>query len=33
MAGTTSLSFPNMFDVAHNQVSVAEDSVSVSNRT
>lgn len=33
MAGTTSLSFPNMFDVAHNQVSVSEDAISVSNRT
>ena len=33
MSGTNSLSFPNMFDVAHNQVSVSEDSVSVSSRT
>ena len=33
MSGTNSLSFPNMFDVAHNQVSVSEDSVYVSSRT
>lgn len=33
MSGTTSLSFPNMFDVAHNQVNVAKNSESVSNRT
>lgn len=32
MAGTNSLSFPNMFDVTHNQVSVIDDSASVSNR-
>ena len=33
MAKTTSLAFPNMFNIATNQVSVIEDSDSVSNRT
>lgn len=33
MANTTSLAFPNMFNIASNQVSVLEDSDSVSNRT
>lgn len=32
MARTTSLSFPNMFDVATNRVSVIEDTASVINR-
>jgi hypothetical protein len=33
MAETTSLAFPNMFNIANNQVSVIEDTYSVSNRT
>ena len=33
MAETTSLAFPNMFNIATNQVSVIEDTNSVSNRT
>ena len=33
MASTTSLSFPTMFDVARNTVSVVEDTKSVVNRT
>ena len=33
MAETTSLAFPNMFNIATNQVSVIEDSNSVANRT
>lgn len=33
MAKTTSLAFPNMFDIATNQVGVIEDTDSVSNRT
>ena len=33
MANTTSLSFPNMFDVARNRVSVMEDNVSLVNRS
>lgn len=33
MASTTSLSFPNLFDVAQNRVSVAEDVQSVVNRS
>jgi len=33
MAETTSLSFPNMFNITNNQVSVLEDSASVANRT
>ena len=33
MANTTSLSFPNLFDVARNQVSVTEDVQSVVNRS
>lgn len=32
MASTTSLSFPNLFDVAQNRVAVAEDVQSVVNR-
>lgn len=32
MANTTSLSFPNMFNVAQNRVGVLEDNVSISNR-
>ena len=33
MAQTTSLAFPNMFNIATNQVSVIEDTNSVANRT
>lgn len=33
MAETTSLAFPNMFNIANNQVSVLEDTASVANRT
>lgn len=33
MAETTSLAFPNMFNIAANQVSVIEDTNSVANRT
>lgn len=33
MAETTSLAFPNMFNIATNQVSVIEDTTSVANRT
>lgn len=33
MAETTSLAFPNMFNIAGNQVSVIEDTASVANRT
>ena len=33
MAETTSLSFPNMFNIANNQVSVLENTNSVANRT
>lgn len=33
MANTTSLSFPNMFNVSQNKVTVYEDSKSVVNRT
>ena len=33
MAETTSLSFPNMFNIATNQVNVIEDTTSVANRT
>ena len=33
MAKTTSLAFPNMFDIATNQVGVIDDTDSVSNRT
>ena len=33
MAQTTSLAFPNMFNIATNQVSVIEDTYSVANRT
>ena len=33
MAETTSLAFPNMFNIAANQVSVIEDTASVANRT
>ena len=33
MAKTTSLAFPNMFNITNNQVSVLEDSASVGNRT
>lgn len=33
MPKTTSLSFPNIFNVAQNTVNVAEDNVSVVNRT
>ena len=33
MAETTSLSFPNMFNIASNQVSVLENTTSVANRT
>jgi hypothetical protein len=32
MAKTTSLSFPNMFDIARNKVGVIEDNVSIVNR-
>lgn len=33
MASTTSLAFPNMFNITNNQVSVLEDTASVANRT
>jgi len=33
MAKTTSWSFPNMFNITNNQVSIIEDSASVANRT
>ena len=33
MAQTTSLAFPNMFNITTNQVAVLEDTVSVANRT
>ena len=33
MAETTSLSFPNMFSISTNQVSVLENTTSVANRT
>lgn len=33
MAETTSLAFPNMFNIANNQVSVLENTQSVANRT
>ena len=33
MAHTTSLNFPQLFDVARNRVAVAEDSNSIANRT
>ena len=33
MAETTSLAFPNMFNITANQVSVIEDTNSVANRT
>lgn len=33
MAETTSLAFPNMFNIASNQVSVLENTTSVANRT
>ena len=33
MPETTSLSFPNMFSITTNQVSVLEDTASVANRT
>lgn len=33
MARTTSLQFPNMFDVARNKVAVMEDNTSIVNRT
>ena len=33
MATTNSWSFPNMFDIARNKVSLVEDEVSVENRT
>lgn len=33
MAETTSLAFPNMFNIATNQVSVISDTASVANRT
>ena len=33
MAETTSLAFPNMFNIASNQVGVLEDAASVANRT
>ena len=33
MASTTSLAFPNMFDVARNRVAVLEDTKSVVNRS
>ena len=33
MAETTSLAFPNMFNIATNQVNVLEDTTSVANRT
>ena len=33
MAQTTSLAFPNMFNITNNQVNVLEDSASITNRT
>lgn len=33
MAKTTSLAFPNMFNIVNNQVSVLEDTASVANRS
>lgn len=33
MANTTSLSFPNMFDIARNKVAVIEDNQSIVNRS
>lgn len=33
MAETSSLAFPNMFNIANNQVSVLENTTSVANRT
>lgn len=33
MPNTTSWSFPNLIDVTHNRISVAEDNASVVNRT
>ena len=33
MANTTSIAFPNMFDVSRNTVGVLEDNVSIVNRT
>lgn len=33
MAYTQSISFPNMFDVARNRVSILEDATSVANRS
>lgn len=33
MAKTTSLAFPNMFNISSNQVGVLEDTASVANRT
>lgn len=33
MAQTTSLAFPNMFNITNNQVSVIENTTSVANRT
>lgn len=33
MAQTTSLAFPNMFNITTNQVAVLEDTISVANRT
>lgn len=33
MANTTSLAFPNMFNISQNKVSVLSDSTAVSNRT
>lgn len=33
MAETTSLAFPNMFNIANNQVSVIDNTYSVANRT
>ena len=33
MAQTTSLAFPNMFNITNNQVSVIENTASVANRT
>lgn len=33
MANTTSLSFPNLFNISQNKVAVAEDNASIVNRT
>lgn len=33
MAQTTSLAFPNMFNITNNQVNVLEDNASITNRT